>query len=478
MITRRLLTLALGLLPTLSWATGEFDLGAQIADDLLAAGANCNLTYDLWRAYDGSSCTDAAGCDAAILQPLLIPQSNNGCSLNLKNGRLWMHSGVIADAGNIKLHGAGSGATTLYIAQNAPSVDNTLDLFTVTGGGFEMRGMSVTNAYGLTGYTDNVRNGGAVIRGAASGGRVIDVTLKDTYEGFNLQNANADGWTFRDVTALTQPSCPDTKCMWNHLFVLGGIPQPSLTTAGVNIDHLYIDFRDSTYTGKLLGEPIWIGAGIDTATITNSTIYAGGYQSAIFVVREPSLGLVPRWVHVQTSAIENSAAGGASEACVLLYAGLDFNFDSSSCINAQYGIYSQGGRKLKVTNSTFANLDHAGVVMTPRVVNGQNMTVADSVLIQGNDFGSIARSADPGNKSAIVVADPVSRFQIVKNSFANIPGFSATQMYYGVEIMTGTQDDWVVEHNVADTASMTGSAVSNSSSGTHKTCTLENGSSC
>lgn len=475
---------------------GEFDLGKQITDDLLAAGANCVLptsgpAYELWKPYDGTTCTDGAGCDASIQGPILIPQDNNSCVINLGTGRLFLHSNITISGSSIKIRGRGPGSTNLYIAQTAPGLDNDLDLFTVIGSTFELKGVSVTNSYGITGITDNVRNGGAVIMASNGAGRVVDVTLRDTYDGFNVQSAKADGWQFRDITALTQSACPATNCMWHHLFTVGGVPQQSLTTAAVLAEQLYVDFRD-TQVDKVIGSVFWIGAGIDTMAVSNATIYGGGYHNsagnstaAFFSDKTTALGSIPRWIRIKDVNIENKGTFSGTdnyEPCLLLYASMDLGLDSSSCSNASYGVYTQGSRKLRITNNSFANIGVSGVVLTPRLegTGPSTTTIADAVLVQGNDFAGISKTT-PETKSAVVVAPGVSHFQFVKNTFANLSGYATSNMLDGIELETGAEDDYVIEHNLVDTSSLAavgGNAVANSATGTHKTCTLENNTGC
>lgn len=359
----------------------------------------CNATY---------ACTDV-GLQAAVTAltgggTVVIPAGNGLTIANTVN---------VANP-NITIMGLG--------AASSIQINNTGDVFNVTGSRFHLQDMeiAVATTTARTGAVVHASTNGAVLGYVSNLDIIGNVTSTNNGHFFlaDASTGNIVQWNFRDIrmprgttwtTAFkfVDSSNANTSSTFRILGYVGGA---SFTDAGIVVD----------------------GA-IDTLQISQSQWNNDSGTGKGMHIRNTVAGFIdPRFVNVEQSAIEATDGGTHVSTAVQIDNGRLNEFINVQCANTTT-CYTLGTSSGSVIDTNISQ--GKGITLQQNYVNiGAN---AVRTKIVGNRVSQASQQTD-GGFSMVLAAANATDFDVIDNTYT-CPN-AGNRIHYGVEVAAGTGD--------------------------------------
>lgn len=315
----------------------------------------------------------------------------------------------------------------------------TGDWATVTGATFRLSGIFFAPATGIT------RTSGGILNIQASGGKVDDVLLSDPWNGFYSTTAASNQWTFQNIYIQTAGG------NWNSLFQIGPIASGTIT--GWIVHGILGTVANATVSAPLIlldsgtdGPSFW-GNNFGTSQSTTNTF-------PIIKLQSTGAAQVPSWARFANTFVE-AGTNASLPAAIVIANGRDFSYANGYEATSTNGVQITGGTGIRFVSNVFVNNRQ----------NAFSITGGSDILIDDNDISDNGQQTT-NTYDAISIAANVNDFRITNNRIGNQLLGSGTLSRNGVNIATGTSDNYAVLGNFF--ANLGTSFVVDNGTGTHK----------
>lgn len=367
-----------------------------------------------------------------IIDGVKFPQSGEGIQAALNelgpggNGILFLPPGkynvvqpIVVSAGAISIVGAGS-ATRIMVN------DPTINVFQITGHYFRLESVLIQAIVRKT--------AGSVLNVGGAHGTVRNIRMTGSfYNGFTHMETASGDWSYDNVMVDGGPGV-----IWNRLFFLQASTH---TVSSFQVRNLRFGHHATFVVAGII-----LDTGVDCFTVSDS-------ECPTVLVQNTLGGIAPRWIHFINSSIEAGLSGVISGTAIKLEATRDFTYQGHIATSQVAVDIGAGARDVDISHTMMVHIGRQGIHIA---------TGADDVVISHNTFDEVGLEAND-SFDAILVESNVNNFKIEGN---HIHGGSSNLPAYGIHILRGESDNFIVSNNTA--SNIMRQVVRDESTGTNK----------
>jgi hypothetical protein len=331
---------------------------------------------------------------------------------------------------SIHIVGEGPGSTTLQITSA------TADMFTCTTGGnsFELGNMTINSSV--------TRTAGYVMNASASClyGYMHDLRVLDMYGFFKSVGSGGtapSGWRFWNLRNRTSSG--------NHsgsFFDFCSSSGDGSACADYQANFIYSESNVATYDAP----QVHIGSGADTIKLENYDMGFSPSTQTQPVVLIDNVGnggggtVPPKYIRINKMSIE----GGATTDCIQLVDTLDLEIQGLYAANCKRGVNISGGASMhggiRFIGGHIFNNQQGGLYITSAITAGPDLEV------NGTEFSNNSMAAT-NTTDDIQIAAGTTKFKIVNAIFSRTAFGSAVLSRWGINILAGSSNDYVIADN-------------------------------
>jgi hypothetical protein len=373
------------------------------------AGADLGAKINTAAASGGIVLISPGMVATSITTALSLPA---GTTLYFPPGNFNIAAGNTISNNGISIIGSGLGATIWK------PTSSTGDIFTISGNNFNIGGGDVLPTV--------TRTSGAFMNITGGQGKIHDLVLHDTWDGF-VQGSGASQNAFERIVAEGGGG------NWHTVFRNG--PLASGTIPGTVIKNFVIAITSGS--GSTITGPLFVlDSGTDSTKIDGLEIsrITGIDTNPAFLMQSTGAAQVPSYVVMTNSYCETNNLATCME---IDNAALP-DFSNLGIALGIVGLKITGGKGIKISNSFFNDSQQGAV----------QITGGSDIVFTGNTINDSAAAA-ANTYDGISVAAGVSKFNITNNRIGNWL-FGGNTFRNGISVAAGASDQYVILGNVID----------------------------